>query len=718
MSLHDHARFKVVSETQHLYEHGLEEFSYDHAALPGSSDAKSALDYIFNVLYPKVKGEVATPADLPTGVDTPNVGDVPPDIGDQRLVADDGDGKYAMYIWDKWDGEVSPSWHKIADYDFGENSIIQGLLDQTQYLYPRKFGTTDYDPVTELPLAGKDAGQHFYGGDTSGQNLILHANNGDDPGVHTGHIYLDDDTAPTADLQFNLGEVTERWLNGYFGSLIVGTATMTITSDGVSGSITDTSGQISFGDENLLTTGNVDGSIITASTNLVVDDSINQLVLGVGSITDTSGSISFGDENLQTSGTLAAGVTTVDGTLVLATGSITDSSGQISFDNENLVTTGNIDAATAFLDRLELDDLVLDGNAISIATLDANLLLSANGTGIIDLQSAANTLDVTTTGTLQVTGQAVVDDITLDGASLSVVGNVLTAPNIIPDGDGTRSLGLAGTRYQNIFLSNGIHNGSVVMTMDVLMSLRHALWQNTGHTLGAQDGDVLFYNSATQSWIASAPDTEIDHGGLSGLLDDDHTQYALLAGRSGGQTLYGSDTTTESLLLRGNSVDNIGISIGSHVLPSVDSSNGLEDGVNLGSDTLRFQHLYMNGEARGFRFETGTTFSITGAANAQTAGRAWYNIEDNFLYVDDGGTARKVGNNSYAAIHTNVELEAGVNIIGSGQPNDARNALWQVRDEATGELLDIPLSTTLTTVTAINSVPLPAGSYRLIGIEA
>ena len=45
------------------------------------------------------------------------------------------------------------------------------------------------------------------------------------------------------------------------------------------------------------------------------------------------------------------------------------------------------------------------------------------------------------------------------------------------------------------------------------------------------------------------------HSVLSGLLNDDHTQYALLAGRTGGQTLYGSDTTAEDLTLGDNSVD-------------------------------------------------------------------------------------------------------------------------------------------------------------------
>ena len=583
MSVHDHSRFKVVSETQHLYEHSLSEFPYAHPALPGNGTAQSAFDYIFNVLYPKIKGEVATPADLPTGVDTPNVGDLPPELGDQRLVVDDGDGNYAMYIWAKWDGQAVEQWNKVADFDFGENSIVQGLLDQTQYLYPRKYGTTDYDPLTELPLTGQDAGQHIYGGDTSGQNLILHANNGDDPGVRTGLIYLDDDTAPYIDLGLDFGTATRRWQNGYFGTLVVGTATMTITSDGVTGSITDTSGQISFADDNILTTGNANANIITASTSLVVDDSVNQLSIGIGSITDTSGSISFGDENLQTTGTLASGVTTVDSTLVLATGSITDSSGQISFGDDNLLTTGSIDAGTAILDRLELDDLVLDGNLVSISTADTDLSLAANGTGVIDLQSAATTVDVTTTGTLSVTGQIDVDDIILDGSSISVTGNILTAPSIIPDGDNTRNLGSAGARYNTISFATAISDGTESIMPAELMALNRNIYRDVAKTQPVQDGDILIYNNASQKWLAAQP------------------------------------------------------------------------------------------------IHTG-----------------------------------------YSELKTNVELEAGVNV--SASITDATMAIWQVRDDSTGEILDIPLSTTTNFVTSLTGgatgVPLPAGNYRLTGIKA
>jgi len=45
----------------------------------------------------------------------------------------------------------------------------------------------------------------------------------------------------------------------------------------------------------------------------------------------------------------------------------------------------------------------------------------------------------------------------------------------------------------------------------------------------------------------------IDHGSVSGLLDDDHLQYALLAGRAGGQNLNGGNASGESLTLEATS---------------------------------------------------------------------------------------------------------------------------------------------------------------------
>lgn len=579
MSLFDHTRYKVVSKAQHIYDHTLDELSYGNPALPGVLNAEAALDYIVSVLYPAMKGSVATPADLPTGVDTPNLGDVAPTLFDQRIVQDDGDGNAALYMFYKQDGQGAAQWNKMADMDFGTDSVVSALMDQTQYLYLRKFGATDYDQVTELPLAGKDAGQHLYGGDTANQNLTLHATNGDDPGVHTGFVQVDDNFRPYDDLTFNLGTATERWLNGYFGTLTVGTGTMTITSDGVTGLITDTNGVISFDDENLITTGNFDGSIITASTNLVVDDTVNQLILGIGSITSTTGAISFSDENLSTSGTLASGVTTIDTTLILGTGSITDSSGAISFGDETLTTTGDINAAIGTLDRLLIDDLVLDGNAISIATLDTDLALSANGTGVIDLQSVTDTVNVNTNGILTVTGSAVVDDITLDGTAISVTGNILTLPTLFPDGDDSRDIGDGTNRYQNIFLSGSIQDGTGDFDITDLMELSRAPYRDVAKTQPAQAGDILIYDTVSSKYLASTPG----------------------------------------------------------------------------------------------------------------------------------------GSNNHIADYTDVQLGSPINV--SAGIDDATNAIWQLTELSTGEILNVPITRTTTTVTVANTVPLPAGNYRLIGIE-
>lgn len=60
-------------------------------------------------------------------------------------------------------------------------------------------------------------------------------------------------------------------------------------------------------------------------------------------------------------------------------------------------------------------------------------------------------------------------------------------------------------------------------------------------------GQFLWVASGLPAWTGVS---SIDHGGLGGLTDDDHTQYALLAGRSGGQTLKGDTASAGNLTLQ------------------------------------------------------------------------------------------------------------------------------------------------------------------------
>jgi len=66
-----------------------------------------------------------------------------------------------------------------------------------------------------------------------------------------------------------------------------------------------------------------------------------------------------------------------------------------------------------------------------------------------------------------------------------------------------------------------------------------------------QSGDNISELTNDSGYITSVSGG--DHGTLSGLTDDDHTQYALLLGRSGGQTLIGGTGASDGLLLQSTS---------------------------------------------------------------------------------------------------------------------------------------------------------------------
>ena len=63
-------------------------------------------------------------------------------------------------------------------------------------------------------------------------------------------------------------------------------------------------------------------------------------------------------------------------------------------------------------------------------------------------------------------------------------------------------------------------------------------------------GDVTVTENADTISIDYTGAAVSDHGALTGLADDDHLQYALLAGRAGGQTLRGGTAAAENLVLQ------------------------------------------------------------------------------------------------------------------------------------------------------------------------
>ncbi len=191
------------------------------------------------------------------------------------------------------------------------------------------------------------------------------------------------------------------------------------------GSITDSSGAISFGNENLTSTGTLsagsgsqfgnldlqDGQIVnylggsidfgnenlstTGTLSAATGSQFGNLDFLNGIINDSSGAISFGNENLSTSATSMA----IGSTLTAGSGSITDSTGAISFGDDNLSTTGTLDVsglttfgsmtvsgATSFADSITVDNLTFNDNIISTSS-NADLRLTPGGTGVVNMSN-------------------------------------------------------------------------------------------------------------------------------------------------------------------------------------------------------------------------------------------------------------------------------------------------------------------------------------------
>lgn len=701
MSVFEHQRFEIFNATQHPYRHTLSEFHFSHPALTGDQNLENALGWLFNVLYPNSQDAVATPGDLPL------VGN---SLWDYRVVLDDGDGKAASYRWEQREGDASPQWYKVYDLDWSSDSILSGLLDKTQDVYVFKYGRDDVDANGD-PLTGADAGQSIIGGHTANSHLTLYANSGDGVGPATGFVQFGDNVRPKSDSIFSLGTTDERFLKIWTDEITVGT--MTITD----GSIVDSSGVIDFDDEDLSTTGDIFAANVFADLTVEVTDGINSIVIQPGSITDNSGAISFNDEDLSTTGDISA-TSFVAGTLTISDGSIVDSDGAIDFGNNDLSTTGDIDAATATFTDAFIGNIEISGNTLSASDLDGNLNLEANGTGHIEMLSDLVTMNISAVGDVDVIGSLEVDNINIDGNTISSVntdGNVIINPNgtglieagsgIFPTNHSAEDLGKTGNVWNKLWLDGSIGDGTNDITMATLLSLRDI-------NAAASAGMTIFYDGS--KWVPSVPDTEVDHGSVSGLLDDDHTQYALLAGRATGQTINGGNDASENLTLSSTSHASKGFVIfADNLRPGSDNNR------DIGSSSFRVQDLYMGGEAIGLRFQNEDTLGRP-SASANNVGRQVWDTDLDQLFVDTGGAWKRVGINKY-------ELEDTTNWNGSVATQsydvsslipDARRAVWEFLSNADGyEKINLSITKTQTHVTVTSLVNLPNGTYTLVGVH-
>lgn len=137
-------------------------------------------------------------------------------------------------------------------------------------------------------------------------------------------------------------------------------------------------------------------------------------------------------------------------------------------------------------------------------------------------------------------GQTINDDLTLNGTLAS---GAITSSGVV---EGTRftSTVTTGTAPLTVASTTKVTN----LNADLLDGY------NTATTRPGNSSVVVVTDPATGRIDSSFLDASVfDHGSLSGLSDDDHSQYALLLGRAGGQTLIGGTAAGDDLYLNSTS---------------------------------------------------------------------------------------------------------------------------------------------------------------------
>ena len=122
-----------------------------------------------------------------------------------------------------------------------------------------------------------------------------------------------------------------------------------------------------------------------------------------------------------------------------------------------------------------------------------------------------------------------------------------TGQAIITNGSGVLAFGsFAATNHNHdaTYATIGHNHSGVYQPLATVLTSLSALANASGVLTNDGAGNL--------SWAAGGGGVT-DHGALTGLGDDDHSIYALLAGRAGGQTLIGGTAASENLTLSSTS---------------------------------------------------------------------------------------------------------------------------------------------------------------------
>jgi len=287
-------------------------------------------------------------------------------------------------------------------------------------------------------------------------------------------------------------------------------------------------------------------------------------------------------------------------------------------------------------------------NYLSLGSTSVNIDSTANSSIWVNDTGGGNLLELEAGGVDKfvvsnagaVTG-GTYNSATLSGGSLSstTVNGVTTANILLSTGSYSNPTWLTS-------VSGGIVSGNISGNAANVTGIVAATNGGTGLSTYAV-GDILYANTTSSlarladvavgsvlisGGVGAAPSwgalSTIDHGSLGGLTDDDHTQYAFLAGRSGGQELVGGTAANNILTLQGNSATGNTAGNDSIVFKVGDSGNTIALSL-LNSGGLDFH----SNEAKNFRVENTDGSVLTPTCDSANQGRMYYDTNADAAFV-------------------------------------------------------------------------------------
>lgn len=166
------------------------------------------------------------------------------------------------------------------------------------------------------------------------------------------------------------------------------------------------------------------------------------------------------------------------------------------------------------------------------------------------------------------------------------------------------------------------------------------------------NGQVLSADSAEATglkWVTPSPGVT-DHGALNGLADDDHTQYAILAGRAGGQAVNGGTAASENLTLASTAHATKGTvrTLDRLVTAGGTTVAGVVSPSSFGTDQNDYAPSGL-ATASVLRLTTSTAVNITGLSSSGVTGTTGalyliHNIGSNAITLKDEHTSSSAAN--------------------------------------------------------------------------